>query len=257
MKPSPPARPVPFVAPDYLALCAHVAARVAALVRAKPAAVLGLPTGATPRGVYQALARLHREGGLDFSGVTCFNLDEYYPMPPDSPHSYHTFMQENLFGSVPCRRWRVPDGRPRSPAQIAEDCRAYEADIAACGGIDWQLLGIGRTGHIGFNEPGSGRDSRTRRVTLHPATRRDAAAGFGGLDAVPTEAITMGIGTILDAREIVLLASGAGKAAIVRDVWASPPTESLPASWLFTHPRLSVCLDTEANALRKESPRPQ
>ena len=198
------------------------------------------------RGVYRALIRLHQDEGLDFSAVTCFNLDEYYPMPPDLPQSYHTFMQENFFSFINCRRWFVPDGRPRSPEQILQDCREYEAKIVESGGIDLQLLGIGRTGHIGFNEPDSAPDSRMRLVTLHPTTRQDASDSFGGLENVPTEAITMGIGTILEARALVLLASGRGKAEIVRTAWTEPPTERLPASRVFTHPHLSVCLDSEA-----------
>ena len=235
-----------FVAPDYHALCAHVAGRVAALVRAKPNAVLGLATGSTPLGVYDALARLHRDEGLDFSRVTCFNLDEYYPMPSASPHSYHHFMQEHLFSRINCRRWQVPDGLPGTVDEVADRCRRYEAAIQECGGIDWQLLGIGRTGHIGFNEPGSPPDSRTRLVTLHPLTRQDAAEGFGGLEAVPTQAVTMGIGTILDAREIVLMAHGRTKAAVVREAFEGPPSLDVPASWLRGHANVRLCLDAEA-----------
>ena len=184
----------PIITADYPALCEYAADRIAALIREKPDAVLGLATGATPLGVYASLVRRVEGDELDFSRVTTFNLDEYYPMPPESPRSYHSFMQAQLFRHIPCRRWFVPDGRPHPPDQIAAVCRAYEAKIADAGGIDLQLLGIGRTGHIGFNEPGSALSSRTRLVTLAPLTRRDAAPSFGGIDAVPREAITMGIG---------------------------------------------------------------
>lgn len=237
------------LASDYADLCESVAGRIARLVQAKPDAVLGLATGSTPLGVYDRLVQRHQGDGLDFSRVTCFNLDEYYPILPSSPHSYHFFMEENLFRHLNCRRWFVPDGRQATPAQIARSCRDYEAQIAAAGGIDLQLLGIGRTGHIGFNEPGSPRTSRTRLVTLDPQTREDAAAAFSGLDLVPYQAISMGIETILEAREIVLMASGSAKANIVRAALTEEGTERLPASWARTHPRLRLCLDKNAASL--------
>lgn len=235
-------------AADYAALCEYAADQIASLIQAKPEAVLGLATGATPLGVYASLIRRFQHGEIDFARVMTFNLDEYYPMSAESPHSYHSFMQMHLFSQINCRRWFVPDGRPRPPEQIAAVCRDYEAQIAEAGGIDLQLLGIGRTGHIGFNEPGSAPDSRTRWVTLAPLTRRDAGPAFGGMDAVPREAITMGIGTILEARQILLLASGAAKAEIVRTVWTGEVTETLPASLVRMHPGLTVCLDAEAAA---------
>ena len=234
------------VAADYAALCDLVADRIAALVREKPGAVLGLATGSTPLGVYDRLVSAAQEEGLDFSGVTCFNLDEYFPMAAESPHSYHHFMQQNLFRRIRCRRWFVPDGTLRSEAEVAQSCSEYEAAIREVGGIDLQLLGIGRTGHIGFNEPGSSPDSRTRLVTLHAMTRADAAGSFGGLESVPTQAVSMGIGTILEAREILLMASGAGKAQIVRAAWTEEPTLGLPASWVRTHPNVRLYLDAAA-----------
>ena len=237
------------VAPDYLRLCESVAGCIAALVQAKPDAVLGLATGSTPLGVYHRLARLHQDDGLDFSRVTCFNLDEYYPMRPESPHSYHFFMQENFFRHVNCRRWFVPDGRRAAPSEIAQSCRDYEARIADAGGIDLQLLGIGRTGHIGFNEPGSPPDSRTRLVTLDRLTREDAAASFGSLEQVPSQAVSMGIGTILEAREILLMASGSAKAQIVRAAVREGPTERLPASWVCSHFSCRLYLDKDAASL--------
>ena len=234
------------ISPDYAALCDVAAERIAALVQEKPDAVLGLATGSTPLGVYERLIQRYQNGQVDFSQVTCFNLDEYYPMLPDSPHSYHFFMRRHLFQHINCSRWFVPDGSPGTPEQIAERCRAYEAQIADAGGIDLQLLGVGRTGHLGFNEPGSPPDSRTRLVTLDPLTREDAAAGFGDLASVPSQAVSMGLGTILDAREIVVLASGAAKAEIVRQAVEGEETAQVPASWLRTHPNVRLYLDQGA-----------
>ena len=235
-----------IISPDYAALCELAAERIANLVREKPNAVLGLATGSTPLGVYQRLVQRSQAGQIDFSQVTCFNLDEYFPMLPESPHSYHFFMRQHLFQFVNCSRWSVPDGSPGTPEQIAERCRAYEAKIADAGGIDLQILGIGRTGHLGFNEPGSLPDSRTRLVTLDPVTREDAAAGFGGLAYVPKQAVSMGLGTILEAREIVVLASGAAKAEIVQQAVEGEETAQVPASWLRTHPNVRLYLDQGA-----------
>jgi glucosamine-6-phosphate deaminase len=237
------------IAPDYAQLCERVAERISALVQAKPDAVLGLATGSTPLGVYQQLVQRFQNGEINFSEVTCFNLDEYYPMPSASPHSYHAFMQAHLFQHINCRRWFVPDGQAGSSQKIAQSCREYEAQIAASSGIDLQLLGIGRTGHIGFNEPGSPPDSRTRLVSLAPQTREDAAESFGGLAHVPHQAVSMGVGTILEAREIVLMASGAAKAEIVRAAWTGTVTERLPASWVRHHPNACLYLDKDAAAL--------
>jgi len=237
-----------LVLPDYTSLCECVAARIADVVRAKPNAVLGLATGSSPLGVYDALARLHAEDGLDFSRVTCFNLDEYYPMQPDSPRSYYRFMECNLFSRINCDRWHVPDGIERGLVEVDEDCRLYEAAIAIAGGVDLQLLGIGRTGHIGFNEPGSSSQSRTRLVELDPVTRQDAVKDFGSLDAVPTHAVTMGIGTIMESREIILMASGSGKAAIVDLALNARMSEDIPATLLRSHPRVGYYLDDAAAA---------
>ena len=235
-----------IIAPDYAVLCDLIAAQIATLVRNKPEAVLGLATGSTPLGVYDRLVHAAHHEGLDFSNVTCFNLDEYFPMSAQSPHSYHQFMAENLFKHIHCRRWLVPDGRLRSEVDVAQSCSEYEAAIKEVGGIDLQLLGIGRSGHIGFNEPGSSPDSRTRLVTLNGMTREDAAASFGGLENVPLQAVSMGIGTILEAREILLMASGAGKAEIVHMAWTREPTASLPASWVRKHPNARLYLDAAA-----------
>ncbi len=236
----------PSIHPDYPEMCRAVAARIAAIIRAKPNAVLGLATGSTPIGVYAELIRLHREENLDFSGVTCFNLDEYLPISPSAPQSYRRFMAEQLFDHLNCQNWHVPDGTARPVDQIERDCAAYEAAIAGAGGLDFQLLGIGRTGHIGFNEPGSGLESKTRLVVLDSLTRNDAASAFFGLENVPARAITMGVGTILGAREIAILASGAGKAAIVKEALEGKITSKVPASLLREHPNTTWHLDSEA-----------
>ena len=236
------------IAPDYGSLCDLAADGIAALIQTKPSAVLGLATGSTPLGVYERLVQRYGAGKLDFSQVTCFNLDEYYPMLPESPRSYSAFMHQHLFRHVNCRHWFVPNGRLGTPQQIAERCRDYEAKIKDAGGIDLQLLGIGRTGHIGFNEPGSAPNSRTRLVTLAPLTREDAAAGFGGLENVPLQAVSTGIGTILEAREIVVLASGPAKAEIVQSAFTGKETARIPASRLRTHPQVQLYLDKEAAA---------
>ena len=233
---------------DYETMCRAVAARIAEIIRAKPNAVLGLATGSTPIGVYRELIRLHREASLDWSRVTCFNLDEYLPLAPDAPQSYHRFMREQLFDHINCSNWHVPGGAPRAVAQLEADCAAYESAIHSAGGLDFQLLGIGRTGHIGFNEPGSGDATRTRVVVLDSMTRQDAAAAFFGLENVPARAITMGVGTILDAREIAILASGAPKAEIVAHALEGKITSKVPASLLREHPNTTWHLDREAAA---------
>lgn len=236
---------------DYQGICRKVARQIAALIRARPDAVLGLATGNTPIGVYEELIRLHREQGLSFRRVRCFNLDEYLPIAPDAPQSYRRFMREKLFDHIDIaeENWHVPDGRARSIEELEEieaDCAAYEAAIAGAGGIDLQVLGIGRTGHIGFNEPGSPRDSRTRPVLLDHMTRSDASSEFFGLENVPARAITMGVGTILDARQIVLLASGARKAGIVAQALQGKVTSKVPASFLREHANATFWLDSEA-----------
>jgi glucosamine-6-phosphate deaminase len=208
------------VVPDHDDLAVLLADRVAEVIARETAAkgrcVLGLATGSTPLGIYRELIRRHHAGEVDFSRVVTFNLDEYYPMPPDSPHSYRRYMWENLFAQVNIRpeNVHIPDGSvPRE--RLAEHCDAYERAIAETGGVDLQLLGIGKSGHIGFNEPGSSQDSRTSLAILDTVTRKDAAADFFGEDNVPREAITMGVATILDAREIALIATWEHKADIV------------------------------------------
>ncbi|TGE22440.1 glucosamine-6-phosphate deaminase [Hymenobacter aquaticus] len=239
--------------PDSEVASAAVARTIAELIRQRQAegrpAVLGLATGSSPTRVYEELVRLHREEGLSFRNVVSFNLDEYYPMPPDSLQSYVRFMREYLFDHVDIQpeNVHIPDGTlPQE--QVAEFCRQYEARIQAVGGIDLQLLGIGRTGHIGFNEPGSGPQSRTRLITLDHITRTDAAADFYGEENVPRRALTMGVGTILEARRIVLLAWGEGKAAVIKRMVEGEPSDSVPATYLQQHPRVDVVLDEAAGA---------
>ena len=228
-----------------------VAAEIAALIRSRAAegrrAVLGLATGSTPLGLYAELVRMHREDGLSFSNVVTFNLDEYYPMPAASQRSYRSFMQAHLFDlvDIPPGAAHLPDGSA-ALAGVDACCRGYEEDIRAAGGIDIQVLGIGRTGHIGFNEPGSQRRSRTRLVTLDPVTRRDAAGDFGGEENTPRQAITMGVRTILEARRVILLAWGQHKADIVRSAAEGPVTSQVTASFLQEHDHIEFVVDRAA-----------
>jgi glucosamine-6-phosphate deaminase len=238
---------------DHDSLAREVAHRIASVMRERATAgqrcVLGLATGSTPIGVYRELVRLHREEGLSFQQVDSFNLDEYYPMSPDSMHSYHRFMWENLFARVDIDPASVhlPRGDV-ARADVAASARAYDDAIRAAGGIDFQLLGIGKTGHIGFNEPGSGAETRTRLVTLDVVTRRDAAADFFGEDSVPREALTMGVATILDAREIAILATGEHKSSIVRRAVEGLEDRDVAATFLQRHPRATFFVDTAAAA---------
>lgn len=211
--------------------------------------VLGLATGSTPIGIYRELIRRGQAGELDFSKVVTFNLDEYYPMALDSPQSYRRYMWENLFEHINIRpeNVHIPEGNV-SREQLAQACAEYDRRIAEHGGIDFQILGIGRTGHIGFNEPGSAADSRTRLVTLDTLTRRDAAADFFGEDNVPRGAITMGVATILEAREIALLATGEHKAAIVARAVEGPVSPDVAATFLQQHPNATCYLDLPAAA---------
>ncbi len=228
-----------------------VAKRIADLIRDRQAtgqqAVLGLATGATPVRVYDELIRLHREEGLSFKNVVTFNLDEYYPMQPDAVQSYVTFMNDKLFNHVDIDRnnIHIPDGT-LAMEEIHDYCLDYEQKITALGGIDLQLLGIGRTGHIGFNEPGSAPNSGTRLVTLDDLTRRDASRDFGGKENVPTKAITMGIGTIFKAREIILMAWNAKKAEIVKKAVEGELSAEVPATFLQLSDNVEFVLDQDA-----------
>src|SRR5213596_4359310 len=241
------------VVPDHDDLALRLADRIVEIITRETAAkgrcVLGLATGSTPLGIYRELIRRHQAGDVDLSRVVTFNLDEYYPMPPDSPHSYRRYMWENLFAHVNIKpeNVHIPDGSvPRE--RLAEHCAAYERAITQAGGIDCQILGIGKSGHIGFNEPGSSADSRTRLVTLDTVTRRDAAADFFGEDNVPREVITMGVATILQAREIALIATGEHKAEIVRRAVEGEASPDVAATFLQGHANAAAYLDLAAAA---------
>lgn len=231
--------------------CAALATEIAALIRTKAdageCAVLGLATGSTPVGLYRELVRLHREEGLSFANVVTFNLDEYYGLRRSHPESYWRFMHEQLFDHIDIspENIHIPDGMIERQDVFA-CCRAFEGEIVRAGGIDLQVLGIGRTGHIGFNEPGSAVDSRTRLVTLDSMTRRDAARDFLGEDHVPRHAITMGVGTILEARQVVLLAWGASKADVVAKAVEGEVCDELPASFLQGHSDCRFFIDRAA-----------
>ncbi len=223
-----------------------IAARlIAKLVRTTPRCVLGLATGSTPLPMYRELIRMHREEALDFSGVTTFNLDEYVGLPPEHPQSYHHFMRENVFHhlNVPRERIHIPNGMA---ADIPAECARYEAAIKAAGGIDLQVLGIGTDGHIGFNEPTSSLASRTRIKTLTERTRADNARFFGSADEVPMHVVTMGVGTIMDSRQVLLLAFGARKAPAIAAAVEGAITSMNPASILQMHPVAKALLDEPA-----------
>jgi len=228
----------------------HVARLVARLVlervRAKPELVLGCATGRTMEAVYDELVAGHRAGVADLGRLRTFNLDEYVGLAPGDPHSYHHYMRERLFDRVglPPERSRLPNG---AATDLAAEARAYEAAIAAAGGIDLQLLGLGETGHIGFNEPLSALMSRTREKALTPTTRAQNAAMFGGdPDAVPRRALTMGVGTILEAREVLLVVTGAGKAEVLARATEGPITARISATALQLHPNCKVVVDEAA-----------
>ena len=241
------------VADDHEEIARLVAKRIATLIREHQAAgertVLGLATGSTPIGIYRELIRMHRDEGLTFKNVLTFNLDEYYPMPKESIHSYHRFMWENLFSQIDIdpANVHIPPGE-LSRQEIGPAAREYEQEIVRAGGIDFQILGIGKTGHIGFNEPGSGADSRTRLVTLDAITRKDAAGDFFGEEYVPREAVTMGIATILDAREIAIIATGEHKASIVQRAVEGEIDVEVAATFLQRHPNTTFYLDRAAAA---------
>ncbi len=225
---------------------AQAAARVVAKVlNAKPNAVLGLATGSTPLGLYQELIRMHKDEGLDFSQVTTFNLDEYVGLPKSHPQSYHYFMRENLLKhvNIPKQNSYIPSGTTDNYEAF---CAWYEQRIRDCGGIDLQVLGIGSDGHIAFNEPSSSLGSRTRIKTLARQTIEDNARFFNSPDEVPVYAITMGVGTILEAREIILLANGENKAQAVANAIEGPVTTMNTASALQLHRKAMCILDRPA-----------
>ncbi len=231
----------------------QVAHDIADLIREKNSKgekfVLGLATGSSPIGVYREWVRMHKEEGFSFKDVITFNLDEYYPLERDNVQSYWYFMHEHLFNHVdiPAENIHIPDGMVAED-KVFEFCQQYEMAIQQAGGIDIQVLGIGRTGHIGFNEPGSGINSPTRMVTLDSLTIADAAGDFHSEENVPRKAITMGVGTIMQARRTVLMAWGEKKAGIIQKAVEGPIVDSVPATYLQQHPNTTVVLDKEAAA---------
>ncbi|MCC8423683.1 glucosamine-6-phosphate deaminase [Mucilaginibacter sp. UR6-11] len=236
---------------DMLTASKAVAQRIAGIIKQKlqngEKVILGLATGVTPIAVYNELVRLHREEGLSFKNVVTFNLDEYYPMSPEAPQSYKVFMYKHLFSHVDIdpENVHIPDGA-LAQDDIAAFCLDYEQKMTAYGGLDLQILGIGRTGHIGFNEPGSAPNSGTRLVTLDELTRSDAAHDFGGKANVPAKAITMGIGTIFKAREIILMAWNAKKADIIKKAVEGEISADIPATYLQHSDHVEFVLDTAA-----------
>lgn len=239
------------VLPDSVKASEAAAAEIAGIIREKAAAgemaVLGLATGSTPKKVYAELVRMHKEEGLSFQNVISFNLDEYYPMEPGSLQSYIYFMRQHLFDHVDIdpNNCHIPDGN-LPQADIPAFCEAYERKIDEAGGIDIQLLGIGITGHIGFNEPGSSFQSKTRLITLDEKTRLAAASDFFSLNKVPRKAITMGISTIFKARKVLLLAWGERKSQVIYEAVEGPITDKIPASYLQEHPNTITVLDQGA-----------
>jgi glucosamine-6-phosphate deaminase len=239
--------------PSPEAAVAKLATETSELIHRNDAAgkatVLGLATGSTPIRYYQELIRLYKEGGLSFQNVITFNLDEYSGLPREHKESYWHFMHTYLFDHIDIKPKNIhlPSGTV-SEAEIPTHCAKYEQDIVDAGGIDQQILGIGRTGHIGFNEPGSPKDSLTRAIHLDEVTRVDAAPAFGGINHVPTSAITMGCGTILAARRIVLMAWGESKAAIVKEAVQGDVSDQVSASFLQEHPNAVFYLDEAASS---------
>jgi glucosamine-6-phosphate deaminase len=220
-----------------------VGGAIADLVGRRPGAVLGLATGSSPLPVYADLARRHAAGELSLASARAFLLDEYVGLPPDHPQRYRAFIARELERHVD-----FAPGAVQGPDVRADACTAYEAAIAAAGGIDLQLLGVGSDGHIGFNEPGSSLASRTRPKTLTDRTRADNARFFAAVDEVPRHVLTQGVGTILEARHLVLLAFGAAKAAAVAQAVEGPVTAIVPASALQLHPHATVVVDEAAAA---------
>jgi glucosamine-6-phosphate deaminase len=221
-------------------------------IRDKPDSVLGLATGSTPIGVYALMVDMHRRGEMDFARVRTFNLDEYVGLGPEHPGSYRYFMQEHLFSKVNVSpaNTQVPDGLSEN---IPAHCAEYEESIRRCGGIDLQLLGLNRDGHIGFNEPSSSLASRTRLKTITPQTAADNVGVFGTPEKVPRHVITMGIGTIMESRRVVMMATGAAKAAVVGQMVEGPISANCPATILQMHPSCMVVLDEAAATALKRS----
>ncbi len=239
--------------PDSESASKIAAGEIATIIRQKAkegkTAVIGLATGSTPKKVYQELIRLHKEEGLSFKNVVTFNLDEYHPMEPDAIQSYVRFMKEQLFDhiDIPAENTHIPNGQ-LPLEEIPSFCKAYEEKIERLGGLDFQILGIGRNGHIGFNEPGSLINSKTRLMTLDMSTKLDASIDFGGLEKVPKRAITLGIDKLMNAKRVVLLAFGEHKAESIAKAVEGPVTADIPASYLQQHQNAIFMVDEAAAA---------
>src|SRR5438093_2847154 len=234
-----------IICKTYEQMSRAAAQAIGVAMNAKPNSVLGMATGSTPLGVYQELVRMHKKEGLDFSQVITFNLDEYVGLPVNHPQSYHYFMHENFFKhvNIPPQNVHIPSG---TTSNYRAFCEWYEQRIKDSGGIDVQILGIGSDGHIAFNEPSSSLSSRTRLKTLAKQTIDDNARFFNSRDEVPVYAITMGVGTIMDARRILLLANGKKKAEAIAAAVEGPVTSMITASALQMHPDATVYLDNDA-----------
>lgn len=231
---------------DYNEMSHVAGVIVEALIREKPDAVLGLATGSTPIGLYEHLVEAHQKGGLDFQHVTTFNLDEYLDLPKDHPQSYHTFMYENLFGKVNLSPDRIhfPDEEYDA---IEESAESYDARIRRAGGIDLQVLGIGRNGHIAFNEPAEELSFFTSTVSLTPSTREANARFFSSIEDVPTRAVSSGMGTIMQAKHLLILANGADKReAVARLLDGHKVTTSCPVTLALLHPNVTLIVDEAA-----------
>lgn len=237
------------ILPTPDAVAKYVADHIAAVVASRPAPVLGLATGSSPLGVYAELVSRHRAGSLSFAHASAFLLDEYIGLPAGHPESYRMFIETHFSGLVDMEPGNVHvPGAGAVGADIADACAAYEADIRAAGGVDVQILGIGADGHLGFNEPTSSLASRTRVKTLTEQTRHDNARFFASLDEVPRHVVTQGLGTILDARHLVLIATGQSKAAPIARAVEGPLTSMCPASVIQLHPTATVVVDDAAAA---------
>jgi glucosamine-6-phosphate deaminase len=242
-----------IIVKDYDEMSKEAAKIIAKQIRQKPDSVIGFATGGTPVGTYKELIRMHKEEGLDFSKITTFNLDEYYGLGPDHPQSYYYYMFENLFNhvNVDPKKIHIPDGLAKD---VKAFCEEYEEKIKKAGGIDLQILGIGRDGHIAFNEPGSSLASRTRLVALAEETIKDNARFFEKEEDVPRYAISMGVGTILEAKKLLLLANGESKADAVAAFIEGPVTSQITSSALQLHPDVTVIIDeAAASKLKRKS----
>ena len=234
---------------DYAAMSQKAAEIFAAAVTASPAAAYGFATGSTPIGMYENLVHMHKSGKVNLSGITAFNLDEYYPISPDDPQSYRYFMHQHLFGrlSLPASNTHIPNGQAKDP--IAE-CEAYEDKITQAGGINMQVLGIGHNGHIGFNEPAEELAALTGHTPLTQSTIDANSRNFASPEDVPRHALTMGIQSIMMARQIILLVSGKDKAEILKKALKGPITTYVPASLLQLHRNVIVVADRAAASLQ-------